>query len=784
MAARAPGAARLKKLQQKKLQQQKLQQQTAVKRSFYWESLEQALAGDTSSALTASQLQRGRRYYSEGGARAVRLDDDSVHLEHRGIGRAQSSGVLPLHQLTPSRAAPTRLANITNTATPRSQTSPASPATPATPGAADEDFAALASSRRVSFTPSGAAASPRETGATPPPLPPPIVPLPARQSPAPDSSALSRQLAQQEEACRVLRARLVTVERERSAEREQHDAALQTERTAQSRALQVLEASHADRLAAAVRRTDAVLWQSATDSIVQDTMAFALSAAVDDAVEGSAQASRVVVSDSSCQCNMSSEDEELMAAANGGLEWRLRLAQEQAERILDLESQLALSQRELAVAVATRDAIQDQSTQESVRSAALQEKLYSAELALEEREAQLSSERQQARSQRQQFKDGMAAAQKQMADLLQQHEARVSRNMNKMDAQVHSWQGRLTAAEAALCVVQAASTATEAAAEAARAEHAKSLAQLAAEHASELELAEIAAQASVAASARFAEVHAEKKVACAQEQHERALASLRGEIAEQRQTHELQCAVVGEATAEVVRALEAQHAHALAGQREMEESAAVRLAEVEAERGDAMRAAEQAEQAHAEAILALDAAAAAAQTAAAAARNDDDDSGVEGGCASPHKEEETESLRAELVAQRTAMAEGDVLLRSLAGQVEVLLQALSQQKQVQLESEEVAAVVAPELEVEPELEPEPEPEPEQQSQHEQEQELQPEPEPERTLERQRGRDEASLSPLDAGRERLRRCNAKFRALLEHKQHRQHRHQLQFDGERL
>ena len=107
-----------------------------VKRSYYWESLDDALQGKTANALTASQLSRGRRYYSDGGARAVRLDDDTVHIEHRGIGRAQSSGVLPLHQLTPSRAPPstTRLANITNAAPKGRASAPVTTTPEASPG--------------------------------------------------------------------------------------------------------------------------------------------------------------------------------------------------------------------------------------------------------------------------------------------------------------------------------------------------------------------------------------------------------------------------------------------------------------------------------------------------------------------------------------------------------------------------------------------------------------------------------------------------------------------------
>ena len=636
-----------------------------VKRSCYWESLEDALKGETTKALTASQLNRGRRYYSDGGARAVRLDDDTVHIEHRGIGRPQPSGVLPLHQLTPSRAAPTtgrerhrerKLANITNTAaasqSPAASTNEAS----STAVSLEEDFSALASSRRVSFTP------PRPPSQLLPELtlspPQPIVRLtPARS--VPDMDTLARQLAQQEEACRMLRSRLVTVERERTDERQLHDAAIRAQQTAHTRALQALEARHAERLALVSRRGDAVLWESVTDSVVGDTLSSALADAVDDAVHSRSNAARPAMTCALMQCDLHASD---AARANAAEE----LAKNHATRIADLESQLERTGRELTLAVATRDALRQQCTDESVRSAALQEKLYTAEVALEALEKRLVSEGSHAQLQRQQFKDGMAAAQQQMTELLQQHEARVVKNMRKMGMQIDSWQSRLDAAEASLCVIQTSVT-TESD------EHAKSLAQLAEEYTSELGLVE----ASAAAAARFAQVRAEEQ----RESHASAEAALRVEMDVQLHAQEQHCAryraVVADATERAMSTLEAQLKHAVAAEGELEHSVAARLAGVQAERDKALLFAEDVEQGRAEAALALTQAHQGALEAMRTAL--DTRLSTEGGSSTLSTEEEAE-LREELLRQRAAISHGDSLVRSLAEQVEVLLLTLERQQ--------------------------------------------------------------------------------------------------------
>lgn len=654
-----------------------------VKRSYYWESLEDALKGETTKALTASQLNRGRRYYSDGGARAVRLDDDTVHIEHRGIGRPQPSGVLPLHQLTPSRAAPTtgrerqQLANITNTAaasqSPAASTNEAS----STAVSLEEDFSALASSRRVSFTP------PRPPSQLLPELtlspPQPIVRLtPARS--VPDMDTLARQLAQQEEACRMLRSRLVTVERERTDERQLHDAAIRAQQTAHTRALQALEARHAERLALVSRRGDAVLWESVTDSVVGDTLSSALADAVDDAVHSRSNAVRPAMTCALVQCDLHAGD---TARANTTEE----LAKNHAARIADLESQLERTGRELTLAVATRDALRQQCTDESVRSAALQEKLYTAEVALEALEQRLVSEGNHAQLQRQQFKDGMAAALQQMTELLQQHEARVVKNMRKMGMQIDSWQSRLDAAEASLCVIQTSVT-TESD------EHAKSLAQLAEEYTSELGLVE----ASAAAAARFAQLRAEEQ----RESHASAEAALRVEMDAQLHAQEQHCAryraVVADATERAMSTLEAQLKHAVAAEGELEHSVAARLAGVQAERDKALLFAEDVEQGRAEAALALTQAHQGALEAMRTAL--DTRLSTEGGSSTLSTEEEAE-LREELLRQRAAISHGDSLVRSLAEQVEVLLLTLERQQAAassnlnsRFEGQQAAATVA------------------------------------------------------------------------------------------
>lgn len=633
----------------------------SVKRSYYWESLDDALQGKTDNALTASQLSRGRRYYSDGGARAVRLDDDTVHIEHRGIGRAQSSGVLPLHQLTPSRAPPPtmRLANITNTAPTGAVVASTPEASPALV-CIEKDFSALASSRRVSFTPPRPSEGQLEPDAVPPPPRAIVRNAPSRSGP--DVNTLALQLAQKEEACRALRARLVTVERERTADRKSHDTNLQAQQAAHSRALQVLEARHAKHLALVARRADAVLRDSVTDSVVQDTLALALEGAVDDAAHFQPRKAHQVTACALVQCDMDSSDA-AQARAMG------QVAAEQTARITDLESQLDQSERKLALAVATCDALRQQGTDDSVRSAALQEKLYSTEVALQACETQLVAERNQSQLQRQQFKHGMSAAHQQMRKLLHQHETRVVKNMKKMESQIDGWQSRLDAAEASLCVTQAALTS-------AASEHAKTLAQLAEEHSSELELveAQASAQASAAKAATLAQLHAVEQA----ESNASMEAALRNKMDEQLQAHEQQCAVVAEATEEVLSTMEAQLAHAIATEGELEYSVAARLAEVQAERDTAVLFAEDVEQSRDEAMAALEQA---HQEALEVTRM-----GVDTGASlcmgdqSALSAEEECELREELASQRAAISKGNGLLRKLGEQVEVLLLTLENQQ--------------------------------------------------------------------------------------------------------
>ena len=267
----------------------------------------------------------------------------------------------------------------------------------------------------------------------------------------------------------------------------------------------------------------------------------------------------------------------------------------------------------------------------------------------------LVAERDQAKLQRQQFKNGMAAAKEQMTELLGQHEARVAKNMKKMGVQIETWQNRLDAAEASLCVTQAAlNTAT--------AEQAKSLAQLAEEHTSELELVEASARASAAAAARFAQLRAEQQT----ESHAHAEAALRNQMAEQLQAHEQQCTNVAEATGAVIETMEAQLAHAVAAEGELEHSVEARLAEVEAERDTAMLFAEDVERARDEAVAALE-----------QAHQDAFESMIDNSLISM---EEESDLREELASQRAAISKGDTLIRNLAKQVEVLLHTLERQQ--------------------------------------------------------------------------------------------------------
>eukprot|EP01043_Picozoa_sp_COSAG02_P049882 COSAG02_NODE_5058_length_4682_cov_3.184377_1_plen_609_part_00 len=486
-------------------------------------------------------------------------------------------------------------------------------------------------------------------------------------------NTLALQLAQQEEACRALRARLVTVERERTSDRKSHDTALQAQQATHSRALQVLEARHAKRLALVARRADAVLWESVMDSVVQDTLVLALEGAVEDTARCQPQTAPPVMACALVQCDLNTND----VAKARAME---QAAAIQDARITDLESQLEQSERELALAMATRDALRQQCTDESVRSAALQDKLYNAEVALDACEAQLLAERTQSQLLRQQFKHGLSAAHQQMRDLLHQHEARVVKNMNKMGAQIDGWQGRLDAAEASLCITQAALTT-------AASEHAKTLAQLAEERSS-AELVQPTAQASAAEAVRLAQLRA------AEQEESRASmeVALRNEMDEQLQAHEQQCAVVAEATEEVLITMEAQLAHAIATEGELAHSVAARLAEVQAERDTAVLFAEGVEQARDEAMTALEKA---HQDAFEAARKGSDtETCVSNGGQSALSMEECE-LREELASQHAAILKGDNLLRTLAEQVEVLL--------LTLERQQVAATISPTTAVGPEL---------------------------------------------------------------------------------
>ena len=462
----------------------------------------------------------------------------------------------------------------------------------------------------------------------------------------------------------MLRARLVTVERERIDERQLHGAAIRAQQAAHTRALQALEARHVERLASVTRRGDALLWESVVDSVVGDTLASALAGAVDDAVRSRSNALHPVMACALVQCDLHPRDAARAKAAE-------KLAKKHAALVTDLESQLERTGRELTLAVATRDALRQQCTEESVRSAALQEKLYTAEVALEACEKQLVSEGNQAQLQRQQFKDGMLAAQQQMTELLQQHEARVVKNMKKMGMKIDSWQSRLDAAEASLCVIQASLT-TESA------EHAKSLAQLAEEYTSELELVE----ASAAAAAMCAQVRADEQ----RESHASTERFLRVEMEAQLHAQEEHCAryraVVADATERAMSTLEAQLQHAVAAEGELEYSVVARLAEIQAERDQALLFAEDVEQkARDEAAHALEQA---HQDALEAMRTALDTRLSTAGNSMLSMEEESE-LREELASQRAAILHGDSLLRNLAEQVEVLL--------LTLESQQAAATV-------------------------------------------------------------------------------------------
>ena len=76
----------------------------AARRQRFWAALDQV--GRDELASRASELRQGQRYYLLNGGRAVRLDDSSVHIENRQLGRMATSGICAMHELTPSRPAP------------------------------------------------------------------------------------------------------------------------------------------------------------------------------------------------------------------------------------------------------------------------------------------------------------------------------------------------------------------------------------------------------------------------------------------------------------------------------------------------------------------------------------------------------------------------------------------------------------------------------------------------------------------------------------------------------